>query len=306
MTRAQAVSRGETATARITEWQFAPGAETGHHRHEYDYIVVPLNDGTLRLDTAQGASTADLKQGVAYSRNAGVEHNVTNAGAQYFAFVEIELLEHPEPKRRRAKSDLEQFEDVWSRTKTINGHPVDEVRSVLQKSIRRGLLEEAMLAAHELYASGPETEELLWRRLEIIAIEDVGFGLIQAPLQIEALNAQRRRWPQNSERWMFSAHAVRLLATARKDRTTMEIAGWAEEVIARGERDVVIEDYHVDMHTARGVAVGRGREQWWAEGAVLLNQIEGLDSRWGDYLRRLYAGPSFSQIEKQESHNDRS
>ena len=292
MSKAQAVSRGETETARITEWQFAPGAETGHHRHAYDYIVVPLDDGTLRLDTAQGASMAELKRGVAYARKAGVEHNVTNAGEKYLAFVEVELLEHPEPKRPRAASKLEQFEDVWSRARTINGLPVDEVRSVLQKSIRRGLLEEAMLAAHELYASGAETEELLWRRLEIIATEDIGFGLVEAPMLIEALNAQRLRWPHNSERWMFSAHAVRLLATAKKDRTTMEIAGWAEEVTARGEREVVVEDYHVDMHTARGVAMGRGRGQWWAEGAVLLNQIEGLDSRWGDYLRRLYAGAS--------------
>jgi replication-associated recombination protein RarA len=180
----------------------------------------------------------------------------------------------------------EQFEDLWSRAKTIRGYAVDEVRSVLQKSIRRGLLEEAMLAAYELFATGPETEELLWRRLEIIAVEDVGFGLIQAPLLIEALNAQRRRWPYNSERWMFSAHAVRLLATARKDRTSMEIAGWAEEATEKKERAVKVEDFHIDMHTSRGAAIGRGKEHWWNDGALLLNQIEGLDSRWGDYLRR--------------------
>jgi len=184
----------------------------------------------------------------------------------------------------------EQFEDAWSRAKTVHGYGVDEVRSVLQKSIRRGLLEEAMLAAYELFASGPETEELLWRRLEIIAVEDVGLGLVEAPLLIEALGAQRKRWAYGSERWMFSAHAVRLLATARKDRTSMEIAGWAEEVVARGERSVKVEDYHIDMHTSRGAALGRGREHWWNEGALLLNQIDGLDSRWGDYLRRLYAG----------------
>jgi hypothetical protein len=32
-------------------------------------------------------------------------------------------------------------------------------------------------------------------------------GLIQAQLLIEALNAQRGRWPRSSERWMFKAHA---------------------------------------------------------------------------------------------------
>jgi hypothetical protein len=34
--------------------------------------------------------------------------------------------------------------------------------------------------------------------------------------------------------------------------------------------------------------MGRGRDHWWhSGGAVLLNQIEGLDSRWGDYLLKL-------------------
>jgi len=184
----------------------------------------------------------------------------------------------------------EQYEDVWSRAKTIHGYAVDEIRSVLQKSIRRGLLEEAVLAAYELFASGPETEELLWRRLEIIAVEDVGLGLVDAPLQIEALNAQRRRWPHNSESWMFSVHAVRLLATAKKDRTTQELAGWAEEVVARGERSVMVEDDHFDMHTSRGVAMGRDKAHWWNRGAVVRDPVEGLDSKWGDYLRKLYAG----------------
>jgi replication-associated recombination protein RarA len=95
---------------------------------------------------------------------------------------------------------IEQHEDVWSRTKTIHGYPVDEVRYVLQKSIRRGLVEEAILAAFELYITGPETEELLWRRLEIITIEDVGAGMVQGPMLIEALNSQRLRWPRNPER----------------------------------------------------------------------------------------------------------
>jgi replication-associated recombination protein RarA len=185
---------------------------------------------------------------------------------------------------------VEQYEDVWSRAKTIHGYAVDEVRSVLQKSIRRGLVEEAVLAAFELYVTGPETEELLWRRLEVITIEDVGVGLVQGPMLIEALNNQRLRWPRNAERWMFSAHAVRMLCVAQKDRTTQELAGWTEDVVNRGERAVVVEDFHVDMHTVRGVSMGRGKEHWWNEGAIVRNPVEGLDSHWGDYLRRLYAG----------------
>ncbi len=36
---------------RVTEWRFAPGAATGWHRHEYDYVVVPMLDGKLRIVT---------------------------------------------------------------------------------------------------------------------------------------------------------------------------------------------------------------------------------------------------------------
>ena len=77
---------------RVTEWRFAPGAETGFHVHQMDYTVVPLADGRLKLVSPQNEeSFADLKQGVSYFRKAGVHHNVINANDFEYAFVEIEL-----------------------------------------------------------------------------------------------------------------------------------------------------------------------------------------------------------------------
>jgi len=77
---------------RVTEWRFAPGAATGWHRHEFDYVVVPMADGRLKLVAEGGQeSTADLKKGVPYFRNVGVEHDVINANDGEYAFVEIEL-----------------------------------------------------------------------------------------------------------------------------------------------------------------------------------------------------------------------
>ena len=35
----------------VTEWKFAPGAETTWHRHEYDYVVVPQTNGKLNIET---------------------------------------------------------------------------------------------------------------------------------------------------------------------------------------------------------------------------------------------------------------
>ena len=77
---------------RVTEWRFAPGAETGFHTHGMDYVVVPSGDGRLKLVDPQGVeSFADLKHGVSYFRATGVSHNVINANDFEFAFVEIEL-----------------------------------------------------------------------------------------------------------------------------------------------------------------------------------------------------------------------
>jgi quercetin dioxygenase-like cupin family protein len=77
---------------RVTEWRFAPGASTGWHRHEYDYVVVPLLDGKLELSNGEAESTlAELSGGVPYFRRVGVEHDVTNVNDFEYAFIEIEF-----------------------------------------------------------------------------------------------------------------------------------------------------------------------------------------------------------------------
>ncbi len=75
----------------VTEWIFAPGAETGQHVHDLDYLVVPLTSGTLRLIEPEGSRDAHLTAGVSYSRRAGVSHNVININPHEFRFLEIEL-----------------------------------------------------------------------------------------------------------------------------------------------------------------------------------------------------------------------
>jgi quercetin dioxygenase-like cupin family protein len=89
---------------RVTEWRFAPGAETGWHRHGHDYVIVPLCDGTLALDLPEGQKAeARLTQGVPYSRRVGVEHNVTNGSdTAPLAFLEVEVVDDALAQRRHA------------------------------------------------------------------------------------------------------------------------------------------------------------------------------------------------------------
>jgi beta-alanine degradation protein BauB len=89
--KATAAVQVDNARVRVTAWHFGPGAETGHHVHAYDYVVVPLTTGTLRLEEPGNVREAQLQAGASYARSAGVAHNVINTSGHEFAFVEIEL-----------------------------------------------------------------------------------------------------------------------------------------------------------------------------------------------------------------------
>ena len=76
---------------RVTEWRFAPGTATGPHRHEHDYVVVPMTTGPLAIIAPDGSETvANLVTGEPYFRSAGVTHDVRNPNRSEFVFVEIE------------------------------------------------------------------------------------------------------------------------------------------------------------------------------------------------------------------------
>lgn len=75
----------------VTQWRFAPGARTGWHRHEYDYVVVPMTTATVLLDTLDGPTTGQMTAGTAYARSAGIEHDVINDNPDELVFIEIEI-----------------------------------------------------------------------------------------------------------------------------------------------------------------------------------------------------------------------
>ena len=76
---------------RVTEWRFAPGEATGWHRHELNYVIVPVAGGTIRLESSSGSTDAELVAGRSYYREAVIEHDVVNAGETEVVFVEVEL-----------------------------------------------------------------------------------------------------------------------------------------------------------------------------------------------------------------------
>ncbi|HEY7749104.1 MAG TPA: cupin domain-containing protein [Aestuariivirgaceae bacterium] len=88
---AKSIKHIENDRVIVTEYRFGAGDNTGWHRHQHDYVIVPLMDGRLKLVTATGDSFAQMTKGSPYFRDAGVEHDVVNATEGDYAFIEIEL-----------------------------------------------------------------------------------------------------------------------------------------------------------------------------------------------------------------------
>jgi quercetin dioxygenase-like cupin family protein len=94
MTRAAAVATQviDDDRVRVTRFDFAPGAETGWHRHSFDYVITTLTDCLMLLEEPGGGTREVLvPAGAAYRRTEGVEHNVVNGGDKVMSFVEVEL-----------------------------------------------------------------------------------------------------------------------------------------------------------------------------------------------------------------------
>ena len=88
---ARASVQVDTPEARVTEWRLPPGSAIGHHRHEHDYVVVPMTDSVMTVISAAGAAQNPVKTGQSYFRKAGVEHDVRNDTVDEIVFVEIEI-----------------------------------------------------------------------------------------------------------------------------------------------------------------------------------------------------------------------
>ena len=81
----------EDGRAKVTRWDFEPGATTGWHEHGMDYVVVVLTDATMAYEVDGAVTQAEVKAGQSYIRPAGVKHDVKNAGETRLSFIEIEI-----------------------------------------------------------------------------------------------------------------------------------------------------------------------------------------------------------------------
>jgi beta-alanine degradation protein BauB len=89
---AHSTTHADDDRVRVTTWTFQDGEDTGHHRHEYDYVIVPVTGGTFAV-VDPGGATREMTQepAAAYTGREGTEHNVINRSGRAAIFVEVEL-----------------------------------------------------------------------------------------------------------------------------------------------------------------------------------------------------------------------
>ncbi|MGL5640741.1 MAG: hypothetical protein ACRDDM_00650 [Paraclostridium sp.] len=166
------------------------------------------------------------------------------------------------------------IKDPWARIKTRNGLNGDEVISALQKSIRRGLEEQACEFAYEMYITSPQMEEKLWRRLLTMTVEDIGMGDPTACIIVNNLYEMRKQFSYaDGDRPIYFIHAIRYLCSCQKDRSSDLLKNIVIKGFAMG-RIPEIPDYALDKHTVRGAEMGRDSFHFLNEASKVIPQME--------------------------------
>jgi replication-associated recombination protein RarA len=160
---------------------------------------------------------------------------------------------------------------------TVNGYLMSECTSAMQKCIRRGLEEEALFWATELDLAG--YGGYVWKRLRIIASEDIGLADSNVCVQVRALydNWVEQRKKNKEDRSLaerlFLIHAILICVRARKSR----MVDTSLIVMYEGVRPLMkVPDFALDMHTIRGRKSGRGVDHFFDDGAIIKNADSSL------------------------------
>jgi len=170
---------------------------------------------------------------------------------------------------------------------TQGGYQLQEVISALQKTIRRGLEEEAMYWALELV---PKFEKYLWKRLIVIANEDVG---IAAPSVLHIVPTQRdvymefRKDGKDGGARLALANTILLMCRSPKTRLADEFQCAINQRRLQNDWKQAIPDYALDKHTNKGRAQKRSWRHFFEEGTKLEGELIGEE--WQRYRQAAFS-----------------
>lgn len=175
----------------------------------------------------------------------------------------------------------------FSNSDTVRGYKMGEVRSALNKAIRRCQDDQALFWATEIARSG--YEGYVWTSLFTIMSEDVGLADPMIASEVWALYSmwelqKKKKNPNRPER-LFWAQAVLRVARAKKSRIVDDAmnAHWGTD-----ERLYEIPDEALDPHTQRGRQMGRRFPEFWDTSFHLENEPDDLPN---EYTERAINAP---------------
>jgi replication-associated recombination protein RarA len=175
--------------------------------------------------------------------------------------------------------------DPFASRTTIHGLASDEVRSALHKHVRRGSVEQAVRAAVELARTDAEHEAEMWRRLQVLAAEDVGMGDPMSIVIVRSLHEAARDTAEGAyDRLVFAAQAAGYLAASEKN----PVLGEMMQVVLHEELAPEIPDEAVDVHTRRGQQAARTMYDWFVTGTAIAPETQDRDVSWRDRLVDVY------------------
>lgn len=138
--------------------------------------------------------------------------------------------------------------------KTHHGHELGDVVSALQKSVRRGLVDDAIYWGIEMELTEPSYVNYAWSRLLVMASEDVGLASTETVCLVHSLHEVYQHLAKKKnrtapERLMF-IHAIIALCVAPKSRVVDTSLNYLYRDHEAQYRPVP--DYALDGHTRRG------------------------------------------------------
>ena len=111
--------------------------------------------------------------------------------------------------------------------------------SLMQKAIRRGDQNFALAAAASLLSTAPDR---LWRRLTVIAFEDIGIADIDLIGLTVVASASKAFRKQIGGEWAVAGHLVTRMARSVKCRAADDLAYYAQDVDVTCDLQLIAEN----------------------------------------------------------------
>lgn len=169
----------------------------------------------------------------------------------------------------------------FSQMKTSGGYKLEEVVSALQKSIRRGLERDAVFWAMQLEE---KYWKYLWRRLVIIAHEDIGPASPMIPVLVETARKHYVEWrtERNQPEPIFLVNTIISMCRAPKSRDADELY-----ILVYGDPNLHLDvpDYALDMFTSAGRAARRNTAHFYESSALV--SPDASDHRYTEKAKQL-------------------